>query len=92
MLPETNIFTEVQFKPLGSCSKAAVVPDFSMTAGEVTRVITLMLNSLGWYQGCLYNQEIDETPQLFFDHMLKTGNAYDLARNIRQGLDLTDAE
>ncbi|WP_223642728.1 hypothetical protein [Corallococcus sp. EGB] len=55
-------------------------------------VVRLMLLKKGWFQGCLYNQETDERPQLYFDHMLKRGNAYDLAREIRKGLDLTDAE
>jgi hypothetical protein len=41
---------------------------------------------------CLYNQETDEHPQLYFDHMLKSGDAYELAREIRRGLDLTDSE
>jgi hypothetical protein len=44
----------------------------------------------GWFQGCLYNQETNEHPQLYFDHMLKVGNAYQLAHEIRRGLDLTD--
>jgi hypothetical protein len=40
----------------------------------------------------LYNQETDEHPQLYFDHLLKVGNAYDLARELRRGLDLTKAK
>jgi hypothetical protein len=43
----------------------------------------------GWFVGCLYNQETSETPQLYFAHMLKVGDAYALAREIRRGLDLT---
>jgi hypothetical protein len=62
-----------------------------MTSPEVVPVVKLMLNKLGWYQGCLYNQETNEYPQLFFDHMLKRGNAYTLAAEIRQGLNLTGA-
>jgi hypothetical protein len=46
----------------------------------------------GWFQGCLYNQETDEHPQLYFDHMLKVGNAYALAAEIRRGLDLTASD
>jgi hypothetical protein len=30
--------------------------------------------------------------QLYFDHMSKTGDAYQLAAEIRAGLDLTDAQ
>ena len=90
--PEANIYTEVQFKPLApSGSHAAVGPDFAMTASEITPVVHAMRHQ-GWFQGCLYNQETDEHPQLYFDHMLKVGDAYALAREIRRGLDLTDSQ
>ena len=89
--PRANISTNIEFKPIADGPRAAVIPDFSMTAEQVTPVITLMRTKLGWYQGCLYNQEIGETPQLFFDHMAKTGDAYELAQEIRQGLDLTQS-
>jgi hypothetical protein len=89
--PETGISTSIEFKPLGTGQDAAVVPDFSMTSDEVVPVIARM-QALGWFQGCLYNQETDEHPQLYFDHMLKTGDAYALAEEIRSGLDLTDSE
>lgn len=89
--PQANISTNIQFRPTGGGSAADVVSDFSMTSRETQPVINLMLNHLGWYQGCLYNQETAEHPQLYFDHMLKSGDAYDLAREIRRGLDLTDA-
>ncbi len=89
--PQANISTNIEFRSTGG-SNADVVPDFSMTSHEVDRVVNLMLNGLNWFQGCLYNQETAEHPQLYFDHMLKSGDAYQLAREIRQGLDLTDAE
>jgi hypothetical protein len=90
--PEANIYTEVQFKPLfSSGSHAAVGPDFAMKAAEITPVVQLMRQQ-GWFQGCLYNQETNEQPQLYFDHMLKTGDAYTLAHEIRRGLNLTDSQ
>jgi hypothetical protein len=90
--PEANISSTIQFKPLSSSgSMAAVGPDFSMKSSEVMPVVTLM-RSQGWFQGCLYNQETDEYPQLYFDHMLKVGDAYALAAEIRRGLDLTAAD
>lgn len=89
--PEANIYTEVQFKPLSSSgSRAAVGPDFSMESSELMPVVSLMRRQ-GWFQGCLYNQETDEYPQLYFDHMLKIGDPYALAHEIRRGLDLTDS-
>jgi hypothetical protein len=89
--PETGIATSIEFQPLGDTT-AAVVSDFALTAAEVDPVVRHMLVDLGWFQGCLYNQETAEHPQLFFDHMLKVGDAYTLAREIRQGLDLTQSE
>ena len=90
--PEANIYTEIQFKPLNaSGSQAAAAPDFAMTAQEVTPVVRLMRRQ-GFFQGCLYNQETDEHPQLYFDHMLKKGDPYALAHEIRRGLDLTASE
>ncbi|MBV9010233.1 MAG: DUF1259 domain-containing protein [Verrucomicrobia bacterium] len=89
--PQANISTNVEFKPIGG-SNAAVVADFSMTSSEVQKVVDLMFNHHDWAQGCLYNQETDEHPQLFFDHMLNRGNAYELAEQIRQGLNLTAAQ
>lgn len=62
-----------------------------MEASEVQPVVRLMREQ-GWFQGCLYNQETNEDPQLYFDHMLKTGDAYALASEIRRGLDLTDTD
>jgi hypothetical protein len=90
--PEANISTEVQFKPLAtSGASAAVGPDFSMSGHEVQPVVAIMRRQ-GWFVGCLYNQETGEQPQLFFAHMLKTGDAYALAREVRAGLDRTNAD
>jgi hypothetical protein len=87
--PEANISTGVEFKPLDhSGATAAAAPDFSMTSQEVQPVIALMRRR-DWHVGCLYNQETSEHPQLYFAHMLKTGDPYQLAREIRRGLDLT---
>jgi hypothetical protein len=85
--PETNVSTNIAFEPLNhDGSRAAVVPDFGMVSGEIGPVITTM-RSLGWDIGCLYNQETDERPQLYFSHDLKTGDPYALAAEVRSGLD-----
>ncbi len=90
--PYLNVANSIEIKPLNkSGSKAAVAPDFSMTADEVVPVTRLM-RKLGWFDGCLYNQETDEQPQLYFSHMLKVGDPYELAREVRRGLDLTNSE
>jgi hypothetical protein len=89
--PEANISTMVEFKPMGKTGQAAVGPDFSMTGDEVENVVTVMRKQ-GWFVGCLYNQETSENPQLYFSHMLKTGDAYALAAQVRQGLDKTKAD
>lgn len=69
---------------------AAVAPDFSMTAREIGRVVPVM-RSHDWHVGCLYTQETHEHPQLYFAHMVKTGDPYTLAREVRQGIDQTNA-
>jgi hypothetical protein len=83
--PYLNITTPVAFEPLGG-DTAAVVPDFGMTADEITKV-TAVMRSQGWEIDCLYNQETDEQPQLYFSHQFKVGNAYTLAREVRRGLE-----
>ena len=89
--PFLNVATTVLFKPLKGALKAAVGPDFALVASEVEPVMKLMRH-LDWFVGCLYNQETDEQPQLYFSHMLKVGDPYELAREVRKALDLTNAE
>jgi hypothetical protein len=88
--PQANIATNVAFQPLGKGGSAAVAPDFGMEASEINGLMRVM-RARGWDIGCLYNQETDEHPQLFFSHQFKTGNAYDLAREVRLGLDQTNS-
>jgi hypothetical protein len=83
--PYLNVQTNVIFEPYGSDGNAAASPDFSMVSWEVDRVSEVMRKQ-GWDVGCLYNQETDEQPQLYFSHQFKTGDALDLARQIRHGL------
>jgi hypothetical protein len=100
--PYCGISTTIEFKPSRKGEEASaagdskpgkanaqVVPDFSMTAAEVVPVVKRMQLEHHWYQGCLYNQETNEQPQLYFDHMVKEGDAYQLAQEIRSGLNLT---
>ncbi len=88
--PELNIATSIQFEPLGG-GRAAVVPDYSMTSEEIQAVIATMRHH-DWEVGCLYNQETDEQPQLFFSHTFKTGDAIQLAHEVRAALDHTDSQ
>jgi hypothetical protein len=89
--PDANLSTNVEFKPHAKGSATAAAPDFSLTAAEVMPVVRAM-RANGWEVHCLYNQETAESPQLYFSHMLKTGDAYALAAEVRKGLDLTDSE
>jgi hypothetical protein len=90
--PDSNIATGIEFKPRSAKgSLADVGPDLSLIGSEVQPVVALMRRQ-GWFVGCLYNQETEESPQLYFSHMLKTGNAYSLAAEIRLGLDKTNSE
>lgn len=88
--PDLGVSTSVQFQPVGK-GMAAVVPDFSMTSGEVQPVMRTMRRHR-WEVGCLYNQETAEQPQLFFSHMFKVGDPITLARQVREGLDHTAAQ
>lgn len=88
--PFLNVETNIIFEPLPGAGHTAVAPDFAMVASEVDRVMRVM-RSQGWMVNCLYNQETDEEPQLFFSHQLKVGNAYELAAEVRRGLDQTNS-
>lgn len=90
--PGSNISTDIEFKPRSTMgSLADVAPDFGMISSEVQPVVALMRKQ-GWFVSCLYNQETDESPQLYFSHMLKSGDAYTLASEIRLGLDKTNSK
>jgi Domain of Unknown Function (DUF1259) len=89
--PANNIATNIVFESLNSSgSSTAVAPDFGMTWNEVDPVMRVMRGQ-GWDIGCLYNQETNESPQLFFSHQFKTGDPYALARECRRGLDQTNS-
>ncbi len=88
--PFLNVQTPISFEPLDNTGKmAAAVPDFGMLQEEVMPVMRVM-RSQGWDVGCLYNQETDERPQLFFSHQFKTGDPIELAKEIRNGLNKMD--
>jgi hypothetical protein len=78
---ELNVSTNVEFEPLAG-GRAAALPDFSMTSPEVRPVIATLRHA-GWEIGCLYNQETDEQPQLYFSHAFATGDPVTLAHRIR---------
>jgi hypothetical protein len=86
--PYLNVMTPIAFQPIGG-GMAAAVSDFGMLASEIQKVVAF-LRARKWDSGCLYNQETDEIPQLYFDHMFKTGDPLELAREIRSALDLMD--
>ncbi len=87
--PFLNIQSSISFEPLDSSgTTVAAAPDFSLIAAEIQNVVGVMRQQ-GWVIGCLYNQETDERPQLYFSHQLKVGDPIALAHEIRRGLDLT---
>lgn len=89
--PQAGISSIIVFQPTSTGSFSEVVADFSLSESEVNPVVKLMLNQHHWFQGCLHSQETNEKPQLYFSFMAKSGDAYLLAKEIRQGLDLTDS-
>ncbi len=91
--PYLAIMSHIAFKPMpsnnGSGSmQAAVAPDFGMLAHEVNPLMKVMLNH-GFHVNCLYNQETDEHPQLFWSHQLNVGDPEQLAHAVRDGLEQT---
>jgi len=89
--PELGVAHQIEFKPLSGEVQAAVAPDFSLASSEVEPVIRVMRDK-NWFVGCLYNQETAEHPQLYFSHQLKVGDPYQLAWEVRRGLELTAAD
>jgi hypothetical protein len=91
--PETGVSHTIAFEPLDALGKpgqAVGAPDFALIGKEVNPVFQLM-RTQAFSIGCLYNQETDERPQLYFSHQWKVGNPYELAKEIRNGLDLTNS-
>lgn len=85
--PFLNVAAPISFLPLNSSGTlVAAAPDFNMVASEIQNVLGVMRQQ-GWAIGCLYNQETDEQPQLYFSHQLKVGDPITLAHEIRNGLD-----
>jgi hypothetical protein len=91
--PQANISSNFQIKPRDTTGTSVdLVANFALTPAEIPGVAGLMLNGLRWFQGGLHNQETEESPQLYFDHMLKRGNVYELVTEIRRVLNMTDSE
>lgn len=90
--PGLNVSTPIAFQPLDPKGERAVaVPDFAMLGSEVNNVFAEMRKQ-GFTIGCLYNQETDEQPQLYFSHQWAAGDPYDLATRIRRGLHHTNSK
>jgi hypothetical protein len=86
--PELGVQHTVNFEPLGG-TRTAVAPDFALIAAEIDPVMSVMRKN-NFTVHCLYNQETAESPQLYFSHQLAVGDAYELARAVRLGLDRTN--
>lgn len=88
---EMGVSHTVAFEPLDGGKTTAVAPDFALIASEINPLVQLMREQ-GFTIHCLYNQETAESPQLYFSHQLAVGDAYDLARKIRKGLERTNTK
>jgi len=83
--PFLNIAIPVSFEPLGN-GQAACAPDFGMIASEINPALTVARQQ-GFMVDCLYNQETDEFPQLYWSHNLAVGDPIDLAHRVSKVLD-----
>ncbi len=89
--PYLNVAAPVTFLPLGgSATRVAAVVDYGMLGTEINNVLAIM-QLQGWDFGCLYNQETQEVPQLYFSHNFKVGDPITLAMEIRRGFDRTNS-
>ncbi|MBV8531840.1 MAG: DUF1259 domain-containing protein [Candidatus Eremiobacteraeota bacterium] len=88
--PYLNISLPIAFEPMPD-GRTAAVSDFGMVPPEIQRLVGHM-RARDWDIGCLYNQETDENPQLFFSHQFKAGDPIELARDIRSGLELLNVK
>ncbi|HSN26861.1 MAG TPA: hypothetical protein VLT45_11260 [Kofleriaceae bacterium] len=86
---------------VAACSSSATNDLTAATSGQgsdalpvqkIMPAVQTMFLDHDWDQGCLYNQETAEQPQLYIDHMAKQGDAYQLAQEIRDGLDQLDVQ
>jgi hypothetical protein len=77
--------------PLDGGKRTAVAPDFALIASEINPLV-LKMREQGFTIHCLYNHETAESPQLYFSHQLAVGDAYDLARKIRNALEHTNTK
>ncbi len=85
MQPEAGVSTTIAFEPLGA-GQAVCAPDLGLLANEVDPTLKAT-RSAGFEVHCLYNQETDEQPQLYYAHHLATGDAVDLAHRLVNALD-----
>lgn len=85
--PETGVSATIAFEPLegGGSQYVALAPDLPLIASEINPTIQT-LRKEGFVIHCLYNQETDEKPQLYFSHQLAVGNAENLAHKLRRAL------
>ncbi len=92
---QLNVMSHIDFQPLGEGDdgkpRTAVAPDFAMLASEVNDLVKVARDG-GFEVHCLYNQETDEKPQLFFSHQLAVGDAEELARVARKALEQTNSK
>lgn len=72
----------------GSSENAAVSGDFTMLADEVEPVINALIKN-NIEVVALHNHMIHEEPRIFFLHYWGTGNAEDLAKGLKEALELT---
>lgn len=84
MHPHLNVASAISFQPLAN-GTAAAMPNYTLVASEVQPVIHGHSRD-GWKIGCVYNQEIADSPQLYASHHFKTGDPLNLAREVRRAL------
>lgn len=89
LTPAMGAAIALGFQPLGD-GRAAINGDLAMTADEVNPVIqALRENDIRVVS--LHNHMLEEKPRLFFMHFWQTGQATELAKGLRAGLDKSNS-
>lgn len=88
--PTMDISTMIRFQPLGN-GDAAVIGEFVVEENEVEPVMQAFIGN-DIEVTALHSHMITEQPRLFYIHCWATGNAEDLASDMRKALDETNSE
>lgn len=82
-----NVLHKIAFEPANDSGSLALCgADYALRSGEINPALQRSRRH-GFEVHCLYNQQTDICPSLFFSHHLKSGDPVQLAHEVRDVLD-----